>query len=71
MTNGDRLCLHEHLATHLPALRFAAKIMSLPPDALRRLDPVEEQYLEDAAGHYGAVVMLLEAALKRTWEERR
>jgi hypothetical protein len=49
---------------HHPSIRLAREMMAAPP---KRLDPVQEQALEDALGDLGHVTRFLEAALKRSW----
>jgi len=53
---------------HNQTVRLASEIMAAPP---RRLDPVEEQALEDCAGDFSAIVEFLESALKRSWGSQR
>jgi hypothetical protein len=53
---------------HNQAVRLAREIMAAP---IRRLDPVQEQALEDCIGDLAAVSRFVEAALKRCWEKRR
>ena len=53
---------------HNRALLLASRIMATPMDFLHRLDPADEQSLEDACGDLRAVARFVEAALKRTWE---
>jgi hypothetical protein len=51
----ERLCLHEQLGTHIPAVRFAAAIFATPPEGMRRIDRVEHAYLLDGRRHYSAL----------------
>jgi hypothetical protein len=71
MTDGDRLVLHETLATHLPMLRLATNWASIPLETMLPIEPAEVRYFEIAAthighgiAHYAGIVRLLQSARK-------
>jgi hypothetical protein len=68
-TESDRDPIEAVLTgVHNAAVRLATEYMAAPP---RRLDPAQEQALEDALADLAAVSRFVDSALRRSWTAKR